>query len=267
MLDLPNSLCTVIMAAGKGTRMKSDLPKVLHKLHNKTLIAHVIQSALDLQSQDHDIIVVVGHQREKVMDSILEDFPKNQGQIHFVTQNPQLGTAHAVQQAVPLIQELNKEYVLVLSGDVPLIQSKTLRKLLPSERTSKPTMLGTVAYANTDTPYGLGRLIRDSETQNLTSMIEQKDIPSNRKDLEDIKEINTGIYLFYAQSLMEKLPLVQNNNNQKEYYLPDVIKMLIPQVNLVEIPFTEAMGINTPQQLSEASDVYLKIATSKICPN
>jgi bifunctional N-acetylglucosamine-1-phosphate-uridyltransferase/glucosamine-1-phosphate-acetyltransferase GlmU-like protein len=145
---------------------------------------------------------------------------------------------------------------LVLSGDVPLIQGSTLQDMLISHGKEYQA---TVGYANVDNPYGLGRIIRNVETQNLEKIIEEKDIPVDQPELRAISEINTGIYLFRTETLLELLPQVNNQNKQQEYYLPDVIKMLTQEnklVNLTPIPEQEAQGINTPQQLQEAEEVY-----------
>jgi len=259
MINEVKNLFTVILAAGKGTRMKSDLPKVLHQIKGKTLINHVIKSALELQANHNKIIVVVGHQKEKVIESVQKDFPL--APIEFVTQEPQLGTAHAVLKTSPLIrnhmkkmssESLDSTLVLVLSGDVPLIQTVTLRQML---RSHKKNHEATVGYCQVKNPHGLGRIIRNSETKHLEKIIEEKDI--SEEGVRDIKEINTGIYLFKAETLLRLLPEIKNENRQKEYYLPDVIKLLTKEnqlVNLTSIPEKEAQGINTREQLVEAEE-------------
>lgn len=242
---MTDSLATVILSAGKGTRMKSDLPKVLHPLAGKPLINHVIETALAIGSER--IICIVGYKREQVIESVERDFPFK---VEFVTQDPQLGTAHAVLQARDLLKK-HQGQVLVLSGDVPLIKAETLNQMIKSHKNSKVTLMTTIA----NDPTGYGRIVRNPFSNNmLLSMVEEKDI-GDHPEIRAIKEVNCGIYLFDSMSLFHYLPKVDNNNNQKEYYLPKVIILMLQdghRVNTYQNPeMAETHGVNTKEQLEE----------------
>jgi len=243
-----SELATIILAAGKGTRMNSDLPKVLHRINGKPMINYVIQSAQDLGS--HRIIVVVGHQHELVKTIVRNDFSHNRDKmIEFVTQKSQLGTAHAVLQTAWTLKEFEGN-VLVLSGDVPLIRSETLKEMLKIHH--QTNAICTVMTSITDNPTGYGRIIRSFDGM-LDKIVEEKDIQTD--DIRNINEINCGIYLFRAENLFTTLPKVDNDNKQQEYYLPDVIKIMIQEnmnISVFQVDdMSETHGINTPEQLKE----------------
>ena len=237
----------VIMAAGKGTRMDSDAPKVLHELNNKTLLNHVIDTAGCL-SPEH-IIIIIGYQADLVRKSI------DKKNVLFSTQDKQKGTGHAVMQAKEHL-EYFKGHTLVLSGDVPLISKETLMSLYQNQINNN--LDACMLISEMENPEGYGRIIRDKNGY-LAYVREHKDC--NNQELK-IKEINSGIYIFNNQILFKLLPMLDNNNFQSEYYLPDVLSIIIKQKGKIGLEKTndivEIQGINTKQQLSELEKKYQK---------
>lgn len=239
----------VILAAGKGTRMNSSLPKVLHQIGGKPMLAHVIEAATELGSEQ--IQLVVGFEADKITDYCGEHFADSN--LSFVAQTQQLGTGHAVQQAVPqMLNTPDDSVVLILYGDVPLIQTHTLSALVAS--TDENTV--SVLTALTEDPTGLGRIIRD-ESHQVIAIVEEKDATLEQRQ---IKEINTGIMALPAGKLKDWLSKLGNNNKQGEYYLTDVIEMavadgcnVVPQILHDEI---EAMGVNDKIQLALLERYY-----------
>jgi bifunctional UDP-N-acetylglucosamine pyrophosphorylase/glucosamine-1-phosphate N-acetyltransferase len=237
-------LALVILAAGKGTRMKSDLPKVLHPLLGRPMLAHVLDTAKALRLQKS--IVVIGHQAPRVR-AAFPDFPGD-----FVLQSPQLGTGHALQMAQ---KELNsfEGTVLVLSGDVPLIEKKTLQQLISVYRKSGAVLA--LISTEVQDPRGYGRIIRDSG-QNLLRIVEEKDArPVERA----IREINTGLYCFDSEFLFSSLSRLTRKNRQKEYYLTDLVQIAREQDRPMAVHFhptsEEVLGINDRSELARSSQV------------
>ena len=204
-----NMLNIVILAAGKGTRMHSDLPKVLHALAGRALLQHVMDTSADLDPMQ--TTVVYGHGGEVVPKAM------SSYKACFVIQEPQLGTGHAVQQAMP--QLADESSTLVLYGDVPLIQTNTLKKLLQN---SNDLNLLTLNMKN---PAGYGRIMRDA-AGNVASIVEEKDANTAQKA---VKEVNTGILAAPTHLLKNWLSQLQNNNAQGEYYLTDIVAMAVAQ--------------------------------------
>ncbi len=238
-------LSTVILAAGKGKRMKSDLPKVLHPLHGRAMIHYVIDLAEKIHSER--IVVVVGHKKELVIREV-------QGRgVDFVEQKEQLGTGHAVLQTRPLFENYQGA-ILVLNGDVPLLSVSTIENLIQIHRQEKPVV--SMLTAIMDDPTGYGRIIRD-ENGYVIQNVEEKDASP---EIKKIKEVNVGIYLFDARRLFETLPLVKNDNSQGEYYLPDVIKIFVENgekvVAVTAANPEETYGINTVEHLKQAEEIY-----------
>jgi UDP-N-acetylglucosamine pyrophosphorylase len=237
-------LATVIMAAGKGTRMKSDLAKVLHPVNNRPMVLYVIDLAEGVGSDK--TILVTGHQKEKVMAACQE---RN---VLFAVQEPQLGTGHAVQMAEKHLTGFTGD-VLVLSGDVPVLTIATVKKLLTAHQTSNA--MATLLTAELDDPTGYGRVIRDRSGR-VARIIEHKDASEAERA---VKEINVGIYAFKAQELFKTLKLIKNDNTQGEYYLPDVVKIYVDRgehvVAQVASNFDETRGINTLEQLKTAETI------------
>ncbi|HET8707659.1 MAG TPA: NTP transferase domain-containing protein, partial [Pseudomonadales bacterium] len=198
------NLTVVILAAGKGTRMKSALPKVLHTVAGKPMLQHVFDVAEQLQA--NKIICVIGHGADQI-----EKHFANRA-VQWVEQAEQLGTGHAVQQVLPHIGA--DEKVLVLYGDVPLISLSTLKQLLAIPH---PYNILTLEMAN---PHGYGRIIRN-EIKEIVAIVEEKDAEPEQKK---IKEVNTGVIAINGDLLHKWLPKLENNNSQKEYYLTDLVK-------------------------------------------
>lgn len=232
------------MAAGQGTRMKSDLAKVLHIINGRPMVHYVIDLALDLGSEK--TVLIIGHQREKVKE-ICTDYP-----VLFTIQEEQLGTAHAVIQTKSILGTYQHD-LLVLSGDVPLLSKATLEKLITTHQNSGA--IATLLTANLQDPSGYGRVIRNVKG-NVIKIVEHKD--ASAEELK-IQEINVGIYIFKTQPLFENLDHVNNDNTQGEYYLPDVVKMYVDRgekvVAQIADNFDETRGINTVEQLKEAETI------------
>ena len=235
------SLDIVILAAGQGTRMRSALPKVLHPVAGDSMLGHVIHSARQLQPQG--IHVVIGHGAERVRERLAAD------DLNFVLQDKQLGTGHAVAQALPA---LTADTVLILYGDVPLIEVDTLKRLLTKVT---PEQLGLLTVNLVD-PTGYGRIVRDAQDQ-VAAIVEHKDASDAQKA---IKEGNTGILAVPGARLAEWLGRLSNNNAQGEYYLTDVIAMAVADglVVATEQPLDpmEVQGANDRRQLAELERHY-----------
>ncbi len=233
----------VILAAGMGKRMNSDLPKVLHSLAGKPLLAHVLDTARSLNPGK--LIVVYGHGGEQVQERITGN------DLSFVKQEPQLGTGHAVMQAVPLLDE--SVPTLVLYGDVPLIGRVSLSRLIQTAGIDK---LG-ILTAEVDDPAGYGRIIR--ENGRINRIVEQKD--GNAAELA-VNEINTGIMVIPTVSLKRWLSSLSNNNAQGEYYLTDIVgKAVAGQVEVTSAQpdaVWETLGVNSKRQLAELERIYQK---------
>ncbi|MDX1475033.1 MAG: bifunctional UDP-N-acetylglucosamine diphosphorylase/glucosamine-1-phosphate N-acetyltransferase GlmU [Reinekea sp.] len=231
----------VVLAAGQGSRMKSALPKVLHRLAGRPLAAHVVNTARQFTS---DISMVVGHGAVQVRQYFADQ------SIKFCEQTEQLGTGHAVAQALP---ELPKEgAVLILYGDVPLTKKETL-EVLVSKVTKNSMGLLTV---NVKDPSGYGRIVRDSGG-NVQSIVEHKD--ASKEELK-IDEINSGIIAVPAWMLHEWLPKLSNNNSQGEYYLTDLIAMAVAEGVAVQtvhpVDEEETLGVNNRVQLAQLERWY-----------
>jgi bifunctional UDP-N-acetylglucosamine pyrophosphorylase/glucosamine-1-phosphate N-acetyltransferase len=235
------SLDIVILAAGQGTRMRSALPKVLHPVAGNSMLGHVIHSARQLQPQN--IHVVIGHGADAVRERLAAD------DLNFVLQDRQLGTGHAVAQAVP---GLTADNVLILYGDVPLIEVATLQRLLQKVSADQLGLL-TVELAD---PTGYGRIVRDAAGQ-VQAIVEHKDASDAQKA---IREGNTGILAVPGKRLAEWLARLSNNNAQGEYYLTDVIAMavsdgLVVATETAQDPM-EVQGANDRRQLAELERHY-----------
>lgn len=229
-------LGVVILAAGQGTRMRSTLPKVLHKLAGKPLLGHVLSVAKTLEPQT--IVVVYGHGG----DQVLASFPATS--IQWVQQSQQLGTGHAVQQALPSLQAVDK--VLILYGDVPLITSATLQRLGSIAATTDLSIITTTL----ENPTGYGRIVRDAKGS-IVRIVEQKDATVAELALT---EVNTGIMLATRQHLHSWLSRISNNNAQGEFYLTDIIALAVADgvaiSNMQPQAIEEIMGVNDRIQLA-----------------
>ncbi len=241
------SIAVVILAAGKGTRMKSALPKVLHPIAGKSMLEHVLDCAETLKPQNQ--IIVYGHEGRLVQRQLVSK------KVDWAEQAEQKGTGHAVLQAVPYFGKADK--ILILYGDVPLIQSKTLKKLL---ETDKAISLLTVKLAD---PSGYGRIVRNAQNQ-VNAIVEQKD--ATPEQLE-IQEVNTGIMAVESCYLNLWLEALSNNNAQGEYYLTDIIKMAVDQGLSINTVYPsknwEVEGINSRIQLAKLERTWQRVQAKK----
>jgi bifunctional UDP-N-acetylglucosamine pyrophosphorylase / glucosamine-1-phosphate N-acetyltransferase len=236
------SLNVVVLAAGKGTRMYSDLPKVLHTLAGKPLLQHALDTATALESSK--TCVVIGHQ-----SSLLEKALAGQNVVT-VMQEPQLGTAHALHQALDQLE--HSALALVLYGDVPLVRAETLRGLIAQVGQDSMAVL-TCTVGN---PHGLGRILRDANG-NISGIVEEKDATSQQRN---ICEINTGIMVIPVARLHQWLPRISTDNAQKEYYLTDIVLLALQDKCAVHTTIIddemEATGVNNRQQLAQLERCY-----------
>jgi bifunctional UDP-N-acetylglucosamine pyrophosphorylase/glucosamine-1-phosphate N-acetyltransferase len=242
----------VILAAGQGTRMKSRLPKVLHPLAGKPLLAHVIDTAFTLQPDA--MVVVYGHGGEQVRDAL------DHSGLQWVEQAEQLGTGHAVQQAVPALRDVDQ--VLILYGDVPLMRAGSLKRLV--EKTGSGFGLMTV---DLDNPAGYGRILRDAQGKVL-GIVEQKDATPEQLR---ITEINTGIMLVDARSLERWLTRITPKNAQGEYYLTDIVALAVAEGMEIQVTQpvdpVEAEGVNSRCQLAALERVHQRWQAETLMQN
>jgi bifunctional UDP-N-acetylglucosamine pyrophosphorylase / glucosamine-1-phosphate N-acetyltransferase len=239
---MTGGLTVVIMAAGKGTRMRSARPKVLHTLAGRALLDHVVHMTSELQAQH--VVLVTGHEAERVQAHVAQTWPA--ASIVSVRQEPQLGTGHAVQQAVPHLRD--DAIVLVLSGDVPLTRVSTLQSLLAlTDADPSPLALLTVQQPN---PTGYGRIVRDA-TGAVRAIVEEKDATTAQRR---ITEVYSGILAAPAVAFKRWLGQLTNHNAQAEYYLTDVVAHAVAQGWPVRThtvaDHTEVDGVNNPAQLA-----------------
>ena len=240
-----DDLAVIILAAGKGTRMKSALAKVLHKVADKSMVVHVIESARRV-APDH-IHVVVGHQAERVKEEI-----SHHVQVKYSLQKALLGTGDAVKSALGDIDP-GIEHVLVLCGDVPLIETQTLDTLLKGHVEKSSTV--TVLAALVEDPHGYGRIITDPDGR-VIAIREQADASEAEKK---INTVNTGIFCFNRHFLDIGIKEIQPDNNQAEYYLTDLVEIAQKQSETI-IAVTmddpsQVMGVNTLQELEKANKI------------
>ncbi len=242
------ALAIIIMAAGKGTRMQSELPKVLHQANGRPILDYVLDTASSLDPAK--TLLIVGHQADLVKAAAARY------RVSTALQEPQLGTGHAVMQAEALLGDFEGE-ILILSGDAPLVKAETLHKLIAFHRSKNGA--ATVLTAELEDSTGYGRVIRNNDSESVLKIVEQKD--ASQEELA-VREINSGIYLFNAQLLFQALREVNTNNAQKEYYLTDVFEICFRNGKSVYAVKTEnaeeILGINTPEQLMEAERLLLQ---------
>ncbi len=233
----------VILAGGRGKRMKSDLPKVLHDLHGKSMIRHAVSNVRE--AGIGDVIVVVGYRGDLVMEHLGDE-------VRFALQEQQLGTGHAVQQASTLL-EGETGSVVICYGDMPLLNPATIRSLIDAQ--SRPGVDGAMITITLENPPDFGRVIRDDHGR-VRAVVEVKD--ASPEQLR-VKEVNVGVYCFDAEALRWALPRLRNDNAQGEYYLTDVIQILAEDGRRVETVeaanLEETLGINDRAHLTFAESL------------
>jgi len=232
----------VILAAGKGTRMKSNLPKVLHTIQGIPLLDYVLRAVKKIANLQ-PIYVIVGHQADQVKQTF-----KHHADLRFVEQTEQLGTGHAVMQAAPYLKNKTGR-VLLLCGDTPLLTSQTLENLIYTQKSSQASAV--VLTADYEDPGHYGRILR-AEDGDVRAIREYRDCTEAERE---IKEINAGVYCFDLQDCLFALQHLQTNNDQHEYYLTDTLEILRKNGKIIKAFKTdhpeEIQGINTIQELEE----------------
>ena len=247
---------SIILAAGKGTRMKSETPKVLHKIFNKEILGYVLGAANNTGKVTENY-VIVGHCAQEVEDYVTKNYNNAKCRL----QSPQLGTGHAAYQAYEDLKGFDGD-VLILNGDIPLLTSETLLKFIDTHRKNNAAL--TVMSAIFENPYNYGRIVRD-ENGNLKAIVEEKDTTDEQKT---IKEINTGVYILDWQKVHEAFLNLDSNNAQHEYYLTDIVKWTINQglkaQSYVMENNEESYGINSKKQLAEAAKILKNRVMDKL---
>ncbi len=232
-------LISLILAAGKGTRMKSDLPKVAHKVNGVPMVKKIMNILDDLGVEKN--ILILGHQKEVVLEAVGADNT-------YVVQEEQLGTGHAVIMAKDELKDYDGD-VMVVCGDTPLLRAETLRKLYEKHVATKATT--TILTSIYENPFGYGRIVKKDGL--VKAIVEQKEADF---ETQQIKEVNAGVYVFNSKKLFEALSKMDNNNAQGEYYLTDVIKIQVEENQVIESYIlednTEILGVNSKVQLSQA---------------
>ena len=254
-----NRFAIAIMAAGKGTRLKSKRAKVLHSIAGKPLLQHVIDAVLKVTPPEH-VFVVVGHQAEEVERSVRASGARGASSIHFVQQTRQLGTGHAVQ----CLRESVGGYgdLLVLSGDVPLIRPETIAGLLEFHQAQQAAM--TILTTRPENPFGYGRVVRAMPTSaEVAAIVEQKVLSAEQ---QHVGEINSGIYAFRTETLYRHIDSLRPNNSHGEYYLTDMAAILRAAgervVALETEDAMEALGANTIDEMMQL-DAAMRLATAR----
>jgi bifunctional UDP-N-acetylglucosamine pyrophosphorylase/glucosamine-1-phosphate N-acetyltransferase len=247
----------IILAAGKGSRMKSDTLKVLHNVAGKPILQYVVDAVEKCGIEE--IFVVVGHQAEKVKSQVKG---KN---ITFVTQEEQLGTGHAVMQVEPYICGKDQSTIIVLAGDCPLINPETIGSLLDRHQESNASV--SILSTKMEDPATYGRILRGR----MGTVIGIKEAKDCSAEEYKINEINTGIYAFHQHALCESLKLITTNNAQQEYYLTDAIHIIKSKGDVVEalcIPDSDqAVGINTRMDLAKINEIIYQKTNINLMKN
>ena len=236
----------IIMAGGLGKRMNSDIPKVLHEFNNKPMIVNIIETVMKLDI--NKIFIIVGKHRN-IIQSIIEEYVISD-LIEYVIQHEALGTGHAIQACYNHLLMNHQYKTLILSGDVPLIRVETLKKMIDLDSNC------VILTATVENPYGYGRIVRKDNI--FLKIQEEKDCTIEEKK---ISEINAGIYLIQTGYLIGDILNITNKNNQKEYYLTDIFKLLKKKnldIDLLELKSSESYqirGVNTIEQLGELNSI------------
>ncbi|MBN2104020.1 NTP transferase domain-containing protein [bacterium] len=242
-MSSPRKTIAVILAAGKGTRMKSELPKVLHTLMGTPMVNYVIQACRNAKTDD--IVLVIGHQANLVRETLGMDFT-------YVEQTQQLGTGHAVMVCRDVLQNFKGD-LLVLAGDTPFLTGKILKNMI--QKHQKSGAAATMMTAMMNPPLSYGRIIRNDQGK-IQCIVEARDATVQQKK---ITEVNTSHYCFQSEKLFPCLDQLNTDNDQEEYYLTDVIQMLVSRGDLVESLTSDdptiLMGINSRVHLAEAHEM------------
>jgi bifunctional UDP-N-acetylglucosamine pyrophosphorylase / glucosamine-1-phosphate N-acetyltransferase len=237
-------LHVLVLAAGKGTRMKSGLAKVVHRVAGLPLIEHVLRAVDPLQPASE--VVVIGHKPEQIGAAL-----KHRSSVEFVVQKSQLGTGHAMLQAEPLLSD-RPGAVLLVYGDVPLVRTKTLEGLIEQHHRRKAA--ATVLTANVDDPSGYGRIVRSNGE--IVAIVEHKDASPEERA---IREINSGIYVFELRLVFPALREIGSSNAQGEYYLPDLVRLFrgrgLRVDTLVLDAAEEILGVNSRKELADVGQI------------
>ena len=234
-------LKTLILAAGKGTRMKSDLPKVIHKVNGIPMVKKILNELEKLGTEEN--ILILGHKKEEIL--------KELGEIKYAVQEEQLGTGHAIMQAENLLKDYEGD-VMILCGDTPLLRHETLKAMYEAHKKSGvATTILTSVYEN---PFGYGRIVKNGEK--VTAIVEEKEADEETKK---IKEVNAGVYCCNAKELFAALKKVTNNNEKGEYYLTDIVGIQVGEgktvASFVLEDNREILGVNSKVELAEASKI------------
>lgn len=235
------NLKALILAAGKGTRMKSELPKVIHEVNGIPMVKKIMDVLEEINVEKN--ILILGHKKELILEVL--------GEVEYVVQDEQLGTGHAIKQAKEKLAGYDGD-VMVLCGDTPLLRAETLKNLYAYHKTKGATT--TILTSIYENPFGYGRIVKDNGR--VTSIIEEKEASS---EVKRIKEVNAGVYCFDSKELFKALDKITNNNDKGEYYLTDVIGIQVAEGKLIEAFIlednVEILGINSKVELSQAGKV------------
>ena len=243
-----NNTCAIILAAGTGTRMKSNMPKVLSKVLFKPILKWILDTLK--QSKISPVCVVTGYKSEVLVEYLMKLSPAYQT----VLQEEQKGTAHAVLTAKSFLLDNIDKDVLILNGDAPFIDAETIKNAYNLHK--KQSNSSTVISAKISNPFGYGRIVRENHTGNLAAIVEQKD---SDVQTQKINEVNSGAYWFNTDALLQILSSIKNDNAQGEFYLTDAIRLLLEQGHNVNAYISDSemtvLGANNPVQLSELNNI------------
>ena len=234
----------IILAAGKGTRMNSPIPKVLHEVNGIPMIVKILNTCLSTTPKE--IFIVVGEYKNMI-EMVINNNIKYTSNIKYIIQKEQLGTGHAVRMCIPELKISTSNNVIVLSGDTPLIKSSTLYKI------SRFRYYGLI-IGYTENPFGYGRVIID-DNGGFIKIVEEKDCNNNEKK---ICLVNTGVYIFKKGALINNIDKITNNNNQNEYYLPDILQLISKHYDIeyyIHNNNKEFLGVNTMEQLKIVENI------------
>lgn len=243
------SSCTIILAAGKGTRLKSVKPKVMHEILGMPLVYYSIRLAQEISST---VIGVVGHGRE-IVGPYMDTFSIKQ-----VVQDPPLGTGHAILQTKPVLEAVDAHDVVILPGDMPLIDSTSLARLVDIYHNSQAPI--GILTAELPEPFGYGRIVRDGAGR-VSAIVEEAEATKEQKQ---IREINTGVYIIDKKFLLEAVEKLSPDNTKGEFYLTDIVAMSEYAASYIAPDYNEAHGINSRSQLAHAAGLMQRRINAKI---